>query len=197
MANSELYGLDYGMGLFKPKACDYCDDVMNETADISIGDAWLPQYVKDTLGTSIVIARNPLLHQILVEGIEDSRIKLDRISSASAIASQTSGLRHRREGLSFRLANKTEKDEWLPPKRVRPGQFHISPKRKQIYSLREQISEKSHEAFLLALEKRDFDVFVKAMDPLISRYQRIVKNSIWVRGLRKLKKLIFTQRWSV
>ncbi len=43
MQNESIYGLNWGYGLFKYKACDFCDDVMGETADITIGDAWLPK----------------------------------------------------------------------------------------------------------------------------------------------------------
>lgn len=40
-----IFGTDYGAGFFKPNACDYCDDIVSETADVSLGDAWLPQFV--------------------------------------------------------------------------------------------------------------------------------------------------------
>ena len=39
---SELFGSNWGLGFFKYKACDFCDDVVAETADVSLGDAWLP-----------------------------------------------------------------------------------------------------------------------------------------------------------
>lgn len=40
------------------KACDFCDDVFAETADIALGDAWLPEYVQDGNGTNVVVTRN-------------------------------------------------------------------------------------------------------------------------------------------
>ena len=44
----DLDGTDgLGLGFFKYKACDYCDDVAGETADITLGDAWLPGEIKD------------------------------------------------------------------------------------------------------------------------------------------------------
>lgn len=37
---SQLFGTDWGMGAFKYKSCDFCDDVFAETADMVLGDAW-------------------------------------------------------------------------------------------------------------------------------------------------------------
>lgn len=37
---NNLFGTDWSAGAFKYKACDFCDDVFAETADIVIGDAW-------------------------------------------------------------------------------------------------------------------------------------------------------------
>ena len=38
---------------FKHNACNFCDDVFGETADITFMDAWLPEYVRDYKGTSL------------------------------------------------------------------------------------------------------------------------------------------------
>lgn len=47
----KFYGTDWGLGLFKYNACDYCDDVVAETADVVFGDAWIDPYNKDPKGT--------------------------------------------------------------------------------------------------------------------------------------------------
>src|SRR5690606_17900611 len=47
----------WGTGLFKSHACDFCDDVTTELADISLGDAWIPPYNKEGLGTSVIVTR--------------------------------------------------------------------------------------------------------------------------------------------
>ncbi|MGC9322644.1 MAG: Coenzyme F420 hydrogenase/dehydrogenase, beta subunit C-terminal domain, partial [Kosmotogaceae bacterium] len=62
---SDFYGYNWGYGFFKYKACDYCDDVVSETADVSVGDAWLPEYVNDSGGTNVVIVRNPVIKKII------------------------------------------------------------------------------------------------------------------------------------
>jgi coenzyme F420 hydrogenase subunit beta len=43
--------------LFTPKRCAMCPDMTNELADISVGDAWFPEFKKSKLGESIVITR--------------------------------------------------------------------------------------------------------------------------------------------
>ena len=35
---------DWGAGFFQNPACDWCDDVVAETADIAFGDAWVEPY---------------------------------------------------------------------------------------------------------------------------------------------------------
>ena len=65
---SKLYGTNWGHGFFKYKACDYCDDVVAETADVTIGDAWLPKYLDDSKGTNIIIVRHPLIQEIIESG---------------------------------------------------------------------------------------------------------------------------------
>ncbi len=45
--NSSLFCYLWAPGFFKYKACDYCDDVFAETADICFGDAWIEPYVSD------------------------------------------------------------------------------------------------------------------------------------------------------
>ncbi|MCG3561936.1 DEAD/DEAH box helicase, partial [Klebsiella pneumoniae] len=58
---------------------DFTDDVMNETADITLGDAWLPEYTMDSEGNNIVIIRNPIIKRIVEKALTEGRIKLDEI----------------------------------------------------------------------------------------------------------------------
>jgi len=167
---SQIYGTGYASGFFKPKACDYCDDVLAETADIAIGDAWLKKYVQDPKGTSILVVRNYDIENVLKKSHKNGQIILDSINADDAATSQRGGLRHRREGLSLRLAKKEKKGEWAPVKRVKANQFIITNKRKRIYEIREKIAQKSHVAFLEAIKANKLSVFHRKMDPLILRF---------------------------
>ena len=110
----EFFGTNYGHGFFKYNACDYCDDVTAEVADVSVGDAWLPQYVNDGRGTNAVVIRHPVIYQLVEKAISANRLKMDRITPDEVAQSQAGGLRHRREGLSYRLFLKDKANEWRP-----------------------------------------------------------------------------------
>ena len=108
---------------------------MGETADISIGDAWLPQYVKDSKGTSIMVVRNREIDELLEKFKNQKELVLDQVSADDVTQSQIGGFRQRHEALSMRIADKEKKGEWVPKKRIKANEFEIVPKRKKIYQL--------------------------------------------------------------
>ena len=168
---NDLKGTDYGAGYFKPKACDYCDDVVGETADVSVGDAWMDKYSSDPKGNNLVIVRSEKFKTIIDKSINKAELQLDKISDEKAIASQTGGFRHRREGLAHRINKLKKKNEWHPKKRVKIKDYKIPKKRKKIYDVREKISIKSHEYFLKALQNDNLNLFYNKMKPLERRYK--------------------------
>ncbi|MFZ2782534.1 MAG: Coenzyme F420 hydrogenase/dehydrogenase, beta subunit C-terminal domain, partial [Rectinemataceae bacterium] len=139
---------NWGHGLFRYIACDYCDDVLAETADITIGDAWLPEYVKDGQGTNIIVVRNSMIQEIIERRI--SELSIEEISAEKVYQSQAGGFHHRREGLSYRLFLKDQKKEWRPQKRVEPSSA-IPKRRKRIYKQRTPLLYIANEAYGRAL----------------------------------------------
>lgn len=188
---NKIYGSDYGAGFFKPKACDYCDDVVSELADISVGDAWLNQFTYDPKGTSLIITRNPVLNEILTLGFNDNEIYLTDLSANDAYNAQAGGFRHRRQGLSYRLQKRKVNNEWYPNKRVLPGEFNLDDRRKNIYDLREEISERSHISFLNALHKNDINVFYSEMKDVFDKYRKLNEVSRIRIFLRRIKRIIY------
>ena len=184
-----LYGGNWGFGFFKYKSCDFCDDVLAEIADITIGDAWLPQYVSDTKGTNIVVVRNKELLGILKDAEKNKRIRLIDLSVNDVVKSQEGGFRHRREGLAYRLQKVNEKDEWYPKKRVQPG-IVINKRTQRIQDLRTELREASHISFMKAIEANSFNLFVSEMSPLIDEYKSLYKPSLIQRVKSKIKRLI-------
>src|SRR3546814_15744475 len=79
LPTSRLLGGNWGHGMFQLGACDFCDDIFAETADVCLGDAWLPQYDSDWRGTNIVISRHADIEQLLSEGARSGKILLDDI----------------------------------------------------------------------------------------------------------------------
>lgn len=117
--NREI-GANWGMGLFKPRACDFCDDVFAETADIAVMDAWLDQYVHDGKGTSLVITRSSALQALLEGGGLTDEVHLEAVSENDVVESQRGALNHRRAGLRYRLLLEGQRGP-VPRKRVNPG----------------------------------------------------------------------------
>jgi Coenzyme F420-reducing hydrogenase, beta subunit len=167
-----LYGGDWGLGFFKYKACDFCDDVVGETADVSVGDAWLPEYVADSRGTNVVVVRSRLIDKLLRESAQAGRLHLDEISEEKVSSSQAAGFRHRREGLPYRLKLQDDNGQWRPKKRIAAGERHLSPRQRKIYRLRMMLAEESHLAFLCA---KDADDFRRILHPLVDGYRELQK----------------------
>lgn len=184
---NEMYGTDWGLGYFKYKACDYCDDVVAETADITIGDAWLPQYLKDNQGTNIVIVRHPLLRNLLEKARNLGQLKLDDLNVQEIVRSQDANYRHRHKGLAYRLYLAQQRGEWFPPKRIKPSML-ISPRLKKRQMLRILLAEKSHTAFQEALEMGRFSVFIEKMNPLVNSYRQTYKYPWWRKIIGNLKR---------
>lgn len=188
----KLYGSDWGLGFFKPKACDWCDDVSGELADITFGDAWLDEYTGDSLGTNIIIVRDQKLHDILLSECLLKKITLEILSEEQIIESQSGNYRHRQEGLSVRLESALKRKEWTPEKRIQIGDYDLPKKREKLYRVREKLSEKSHVYFFEAKKKSNLIWFVLRMLPLEIQYHfynnRLIKGTI--KSLLNLYKFI-------
>jgi coenzyme F420-reducing hydrogenase beta subunit len=139
---------DWGAGYFQAGACDYCDDVVAETADISFGDAWVEPYSSDGRGTNVVVVRSPVVARMIAGAIGDGRLALEPVDAEFVRETQAAGFRHRREGLAWRLA-------MFPPrlplrKRVAPAVAQVSRRRRLVYRTRRHIARWSHKVARLA-----------------------------------------------
>ncbi|VUX46335.1 Coenzyme F420 hydrogenase [Candidatus Defluviicoccus seviourii] len=169
----KMFGSNWGHMFFAYKACDYCDDIVGECSDASFGDAWLPQFVNDPKGTSIVITRNIEIQNLVAIGMRKKELMLYDISNDALVRSQAGNFRHRRDGLSYRLYKLEQKGIWHPPKRVQARYSHLDQTRRAIYDLRQRIRRESHTLFLKAIENRDYNYFVRHLSPLTRRHDRL------------------------
>jgi coenzyme F420 hydrogenase subunit beta len=106
---------------FKPNACNFCDDVFAETADVVFMDAWLPQYSQDPRGHSLVINRREDFKPIWDDVASSNEISLQPIAADLVIRSQSGQLHHKRELLSYRLFRAKRAERRVPRKRVDPS----------------------------------------------------------------------------
>lgn len=178
-----LLGANWGHGLFKYKACEFCDDVLAETADVVVGDAWLPAYAHDHRGTNVVVVRRPELLKLLTEAQSAGRLYLENLSTDEVAASQAGGLRHRRDGLAYRLWMVDQSGHWRPQKRVKPSRRKLPPAMRRIYAARYALGQASHDAWRSAILAGDFMAFRMQMIPLLEAYDRLMRPTL----LQRLK----------
>jgi coenzyme F420-reducing hydrogenase beta subunit len=166
---------DWGAGFFQNPACDWCDDVVGETADISFGDAWVEPYSSDGKGTNVVVVRTPELRDMLEQARVEGRLQLDPVDAEFIVRTQAAGLRHRRDGLAYRLT--WGRRGLTPPKRVAPSAA-LPLRRKLVYRMRYQIARWSHRMFALARALRAPRVYTLWARTALRLYQSLT----WSQG---------------
>ncbi|WP_307608992.1 Coenzyme F420 hydrogenase/dehydrogenase, beta subunit C-terminal domain [Pseudarthrobacter sp. W1I19] len=169
-----LVGGNWGHSAFQPEACNFCDDVVGETADVSFGDAWLPEFISYPYGTNVVVSRNRIIDGIFDAGATERAITLLDASADNVAASQAGGFRHRREGLAVRLADDISAGLSVPSKRVSPDKaVEVSPKRANLIRQRRRMAARSHESFLAAVEQDDLSIYLREYRREAARYRRL------------------------
>lgn len=174
---AEIFGNNWGYGFFKYQACNSCDDVTAETADVAFGDAWMPGFVEDPMGSNVVVVRQAPIKTLLAEGVRSGQIELHELTAAAVANSQAAGLRDRREGLAYRLAQLDAKGHWRPRKRIAPNNA-IPSHRKRIYDLRQKIARTTHEAFQKARGSGGMTTFEAEVRSLTIAYDALYRPSL-------------------
>lgn len=152
----------WGTGLFKANACDFCEDVVTELADISLGDAWLEPYSKDGRGTSVVVTRSPLAEKIIQDGIKSAAISIEPISPDTMRASQQGSYNHRHQGLYVRL--KEAKKKGIPIAEKRYGKTAVPLDVALVQKLRRSSRKKSLDIWP---RTQSADLFDKEMQSIL------------------------------
>lgn len=183
--SSSLIGGSWAYSGFQPNACNYCDDIFSETADIVFADAWLDEYTKDWSGTNLVVSRNQELSNLFNNGLEKNEIKIKNVTIKDAIKSQAGGLRHRKDGLKIRLYDDIQNNLKVPYKRVEPLIENIPTYRVELIKQRQKISELSLKYFKEAKEKDDLNYFLKKIKGEIELYKHI--NTLNYQQVKKQK----------
>lgn len=185
---ADLLGGDWGLNAFQPEACNFCDDVVGETADVSFGDAWLPEFEADSRGTNVVVSRNKRIDHILAQAAASAEIQLFPATPADVAASQAGGFRHRREGLAVRLADDIAAGLSVPKKRVQPDVNVVDERRARLYRQRRRIAQLSHGLFAQAVENNNLNIYLKVLRREIRRYRRLEAPKVRIRrSLSKVK----------
>ncbi|WP_439555910.1 Coenzyme F420 hydrogenase/dehydrogenase, beta subunit C-terminal domain [Dyadobacter sp.] len=183
--SGEVTGGKFNQGALMLPACNFCDDLVGETADLTIGDAWLPRYEIDPNGTNLLIVRNATIERLLSTALAENRIHLDNLFEKDAIYAQSGGFRQRREGLSHRLKLVDNAGYWRPVKRITATQFAPPPLRKMIYNMRSKVTADSRLVFRDALKTNNYELYRAAMNRQLKTLRFLEISSSAVRIVSK------------
>lgn len=154
---------------FTLNACNFCDDTFAELADITLMDAWLPEYLHDSKGTNLFVVRSFLINEIIKEGIRDGELHVDTISINKVVQSQSGVLEIKRKQLPYRLYIEQKKGLRVPIKRLSP-EDNIGFFEKKEIEIKIKMQKKSKELFVenyngcqLNIERfrRKINIFIK------------------------------------
>lgn len=151
---------------FTPNACNYCDDVFAECADITCMDAWLPEYSKDSRGTNLVLVRS-LDMRVVIE--ERQGIYLSPILIEKLIQSQAGIVAIKRRQLAYRLYLDGGKGLITLRKRVEPEWSKNMFLRQQVI-LKERMQRLSKECWIT--NNKEGKQVRKVMQPYLKQLQR-------------------------
>lgn len=177
---------------FTPNACNYCDDVYAELADVTFMDAWLPEYTRESRGTNLVLVRSSKILDIIQKGVEKAEINVSKISVEKVIQSQAGVIELKRKQLSYRLYLAQQKGLKVPEKRVYPSKDIELLKKREI-KLKAIMQEKSKQLFLDYCQNQPMDVknFRSRMKPCIrqaNQLRLLGKFTLPMLAIRKIRK---------
>ena len=171
----------WGSGLFKANACDFCDDVTTELADISLGDAWIDPYKKDGLGNSIIITRSVFAENLILEGISSGDLNIDVVNKDKIIRSQDASFRHRQGGIYERISQNEKLSKLYPKKRQRffkkaPYEFRlVQLERRKIRQLSLDFWNMTKESNLFEKKLKVHRDKLKTLSKFFHRVQKLKK----------------------
>jgi hypothetical protein len=105
----------------------------------------------------------------------DGRLSLDPVDADFIVRTQAAGLRHRRDGLAYRLT--WRKGRLAPPKRVQQS-AKLPVRRKLVYRLRYLIARWSHPVLRVARSARMPFLYTGWARAMLRLYQSVT----WSRG---------------
>ena len=89
---------------FTPTRCVMCPDQAAELADISLGDAWLPELSYDKIGRSIIVTRTKIAEDILSLISSAKAISVVAVDPAKVRQSQGLNLKFKKDFFGTRLS---------------------------------------------------------------------------------------------
>ncbi|HOA81556.1 MAG TPA: Coenzyme F420 hydrogenase/dehydrogenase, beta subunit C-terminal domain, partial [Defluviitaleaceae bacterium] len=170
----------WGTGLFKANACDFCDDVTNELADISLGDAWLNPYNKDGKGTNVIVTRSKLAEDLINSGIRSTDLSVKPLAFEAFLSSQQGSFNHRHKGLGYRMNLAEKRGMTIPPKRH--DKEKISLDFKWVQNQRMKVRKLSLTEWA---KHKDSNLFDDVMSEPMEKLKRITRIYHYTRSIKR------------
>jgi coenzyme F420 hydrogenase subunit beta len=189
-ANQELPSHLWYYQYFKQNACNFCDDVFGEAADITFMDAWLPEYIQDYRGTSLIIVRTSNCINLLKKS---ENVHLEDINIEKIVKSQMGIIHKKRALLKGRLYKNEKLNRWYPKKRVEFDE-DIYRKNMQFIDLTDEIqnlSKKIWPKYRLNSSTEGFWENCRKLESHIIKYERNYRwKNLFKIPINYLKKII-------
>ncbi len=170
---------DWGSGFFQNAACNFCDDVVAETADIAFGDAWVEPCSSDGRGTNVMVVRSARLRELIDRAVAEERLRLEHVDAAFVQRTQAAGFRQRREGLAYRLSWRRRRGI-RPRKRVPPSASSLGLRRKLVYRMRAAITTWSRHVYRIANGVRLPGLYLRWARAATALYHALAYSRGWI-----------------
>jgi coenzyme F420-reducing hydrogenase beta subunit len=183
----------WGQDWFKLNACNYCDDITAEVADVTFGDAVDDRYSYKNLGANFVIVRSPRIKELLLRGAKVAELVLDRVPVKAIIDRQKGVILNKREDLRHRLYMRRyfpDSTSYVPMKRVVPGKRSDTAANNDM-AIRDAIRNASRAAY--AMYRYQPEVVDKVMSAVNSSHEKDSRTDLafrlWCRGASVMQQL--------
>jgi coenzyme F420-reducing hydrogenase beta subunit len=166
------------LGFFKAKFSDFTDNAFNELADVTLGDAWLPEYMEDGLGTNMLIVRNKKIDAIIRAAAKSRKIWVQSVTEETIISSQKGLIHHTVDELPYRLYKSSRFGRWVPRKRTSPSR-KLSFLRRKVQNTREKITDRYAKIYNKAVQRNDWSYFEGKTRRYVKRHRDLYGIISW------------------
>lgn len=156
---------------FKQNACNFCDDIFGELADITFMDAWLPEYIPDYKGTSLAIVRTNTAQKLLGNSQE---CILNKINVQRVIESQKGVIYKKRILLKGKIYKNNLSNLFYLKKRVNPNASTYNKNKEfiELTSKIQDLSKKLWPKYSLNKTTSAFWEDLESFESKIQKYER-------------------------
>ncbi len=123
---AEKFYYNYLIPFYITRSTLYAVDFTNELTDISVGDAWSPQYESQGQGFSVVVARSERGQALLQAMQQQGRLHLEEIPVEEALAMHGHMLDFKKRGAFIRLGWRAALGKPVPDYGYRPAAIPLS-----------------------------------------------------------------------